>query len=147
MAGTWWEEQNQSPPSSFSLVLSGRGVLSHDRPPNRLRRCTYHFTCIFCSTQSGFLSLICAPSLVAYCLVWRPPRPLLRDVLCKNARGLAALRLCQTLRRLLLCRTWFPACGFASDVLLVTSKVPVTMMGSLLDFFLFLNIHYTIICT
>lgn len=108
VGGTPWEEQNQSRGAS----LSGRGVLSRNSPPCPLRRCTYHFTRIFCSARSGFLSLVFAPSLVACCLVWSPLHPLLRGfTLQPQARGSVALRLCKTLRKLLLCHTWFPASG------------------------------------
>lgn len=131
VAGMPREEQNRSRGAS----LSGRGVLSPTSPPYPWRRCAYRFTRIFCSAQRGFpVSLVFAPSLVACCLGWSPPRPSLRGRAQQpRAPASSALRLCKTPSGSYSFATrGFPACGFASDG---SSEGPVTTMGSLLDVF------------
>lgn len=125
VAGTPREEQNQSPGAS----PSGRAALSCTSPPCPLRRCTYHFTRIFCSTQSGLPSLIFAPSLESPVAIAAG----MRSVAARSWFGCIALL--ENSQEITpspygVSSTWFClSCSAGS------SKGLVTMMGSLLDVF------------
>lgn len=99
VVGTPGEEQ-----TSHWAILSVWGVLSCNSPPYCLCRCIYCFTCIFCSTWSGFPSLAFVPSHVANCLVRSPLHPSLQGcVLQPHARGSVALCFCKILRKFVVC--------------------------------------------